>query len=65
MLGEARDASGTLELGKPSEKGRFLISSRTEEELTASAGKTASIAQTVGAVAGVAGVALIVIGLLA
>jgi E3 Ubiquitin ligase len=65
VLGEARDASGTLELGKPSEKGRFLISSRSEEELTASAGKTASIAQTVAAVPGVAGVALIVVGTLA
>ena len=65
VLGEVRDASGTLELGKPSEKGRFVISSRTEEELTSSAGKTATIAQTVAAVAGVAGVALIVIGAVA
>jgi E3 Ubiquitin ligase len=65
VLGEARDASGTLELGKPAEKGRFLISARSEEELTASAGTTASIAQAVAAVAGIAGVALVAIGALA
>ena len=65
VLGEARDASGALEVGKPAEKGRFLISGRSEEELTSSAGRTASIAQAVAAVAAVAGVALVVIGALA
>jgi hypothetical protein len=65
VLGEASDAGGALQLAKPREKGRFVISSRSEEELTASAGRVASIASTVAGVAGVAGIALVVIGLLA
>ena len=65
VLGEARDSSGTLELGKPQEGGRFVISGRTEEELTKSAARGASIAGPVGAVAGIAGIVLIVIGALA
>jgi hypothetical protein len=63
VLGEARDASGTLEVGKPG-TGRFVISSRSEQELTASAGRWASIATAVAVVAGIAGAALVIVGLM-
>src|SRR4051812_579797 len=62
--GEVSDASGRLAFAKPAD-GRFIVSTRSEEQIVGSAEKTA-LWSTVGAgVAAVAGVALIIAGLVA
>jgi hypothetical protein len=63
VLAEANDRSGTLTMSRP-EKGRFLISTKTEEDLRDSAGKTVAIATSIALVAGLAGIVLLVLGLL-
>jgi gas vesicle protein len=63
VLAEANDRTGTLSMSKPSE-GRFLISTRSEEALRKEGGTAAGIATGVGVVAGIAGVVLVVLGLL-
>ncbi len=62
MLAEANDRSGTLLMGRP-EEGRFLISTKTEQELRKSAGSTVAIAMSIAGVFGVAGIVLLVLGL--
>jgi len=63
VLAEANDRSGTLTMSRP-EKGRFTISTKTEEELRDSAGTTVAIATSIAVVVGVIGVVLLVLGLL-
>lgn len=63
VLAEANDRNGTLVMGRP-EKGRFMISTKSEEELRESAGTTVAIATSIAVVVGVAGVVLLVLGLL-
>jgi hypothetical protein len=63
VLGEANDRSGPLTMSRP-EKGQFLISTQTEQDLRKDAGRSAGIATGIGVVAGVLGVALLVLGLL-
>lgn len=64
-LGEASDASGSLELVRPSQKNDlFIVSVKSEEELVKNA-KTASTGLTIGAVVALlAGLAVVVIGVL-
>ncbi len=64
ILGEASDASGQLIVQKPAEKGRFIISLKSEEELVRAA--SAAVQWTLyGAIlCGIAGVVLAVIGLI-
>lgn len=64
-LGEISDRGGRLQIGKPIDGGRLIISSRSEQELQAAAARRSKIATIGGAVAAVAGVALLVVGLLA
>jgi E3 Ubiquitin ligase len=64
VLGEVSDSSGRLQVSKPSE-GRFLISTRSEEEIAAGAKKAVTYSTIGAAVAGVAGVVLVVLGILA
>lgn len=54
--GELQDASGELAFGKPGDDGRFVVSTRSEEEVVASARRNARIA-------GVAGIVLVVLGI--
>jgi len=63
VLAEANDRSGTLTMSRP-EKGRFTISTKTEEELRDSAGTTVAIATSIAVVVGVIGVVLLALGLL-
>ncbi|MCL5046058.1 MAG: E3 ubiquitin ligase family protein, partial [Actinobacteria bacterium] len=64
ILGEAADSSGTLQIQKPSGKGKFIISLKSEEELIKST-KSAIQWLLVGSiVSGVAGVGLSLAGLL-
>jgi E3 ubiquitin ligase len=63
VLAEANDRSGALTMSRP-EHGRFLISTKTEEDLRESAGNTVAIATSIAVVAGIAGIVLIVLGLL-
>jgi len=63
VLAEANDRSGSLIMSRP-EQGRFTISTKTEEELRDSAGTTVAIATSIAVVVGVAGVVLLVLGLL-
>ncbi len=62
VLAEANDRTGTVTMSRP-EKGRFTISTKTEELLN-SAGTRVAIATSIAVVAGVAGVVLLVLGLL-
>ena len=64
-LGEISDRGGRLQIGKPIDGGRLIISSRSEQELQAAAARRSKIATIGGAVAAVAGVALLIAGLLA
>ncbi len=63
VLGEVSDRTGELAMARPSQ-GQYLISTRSEQELTASARRTHVIASVAGAVAGVAGLVLLVAGLI-
>lgn len=63
VLGEAADSTGTVQIQKPSTKGKFIISLKSEEELVRSTKSTIQWL-LVGAVAcGLAGLGLIVAGL--
>ena len=62
VLAEANDRSGGLTMSRP-EAGRFLISTKTEQELRKSAGSTVAIATAIAGVFGVAAVVLLVLGL--
>jgi hypothetical protein len=64
VLGEASDRSGRLVVGKPS-KGPYVVSTRSEEELVGHARTRQRLAAIGSAVAGVAGVVLLVAGLIA
>jgi hypothetical protein len=62
VLAEASDRSGRLAMMKPSE-GRFVISTRTEEELRASKRGFANVARVLAILFAVVGVVLVVLGL--
>jgi hypothetical protein len=62
VLAEASDRSGRLAMMKPAE-GKFMISTRTEEELRTSKRGFANVARVLAIVFGVAGVVLLVLGL--
>ena len=64
VLGEISDSSGRLQVSTPSD-GRLLISPRSEEEIAAGAKKAVTWSTIGAAVAGVAGVVLVVLGILA
>ncbi|WP_019544090.1 GIDE domain-containing protein [Streptomyces sulphureus] len=61
--GEAADASGRLSLGEPAESGVFLMSTRTQAELVRSGNRKVMGFGIGTGVAGIAGVALVVLGL--
>jgi hypothetical protein len=63
VLGEATDRSGDLAVGKP-DKGLFIISTRSEAELTAGARRRQQIGMAVGAVALVAALVFLALGAL-
>ena len=63
LLGEASDRSGRLVVGKPS-SGPYILSTRSEQELAHSFRTQRTVARIGVAVAGVAGLILLVIGLL-
>ncbi|HEX8104737.1 MAG TPA: GIDE domain-containing protein [Solirubrobacteraceae bacterium] len=63
-LGEVRDDGGRVRLAKPA-KGKMIISTRSEEEVTGSARKTMTLAAVGAGVLDLAGIGLIVAGLLA
>jgi E3 ubiquitin ligase len=58
VLGEAREVAGRVQLGKPGSGDRFVISTRSEEALSADARKIAAVATAVAGVAALAGVVL-------
>jgi hypothetical protein len=60
--GEVADALGTPTFGKPA-KGDYIISTRSEAEVVGDARATAKFANVVAIIAGIAGVALLVAGL--
>lgn len=60
--GEVSDATGRVAFAKPSE-GRYIISTRSEEQIVGAAERNATIATGVGGVLGVAGVVLVILGL--
>jgi hypothetical protein len=64
VLGEASDPTGRLAFADPAD-GRYVISTRSEEQIVGAARRNAGISQTAAAVAGVAGVVLVVLGALA
>jgi hypothetical protein len=65
VLGEVHDAHGPLVIAPPADpKTPFVLSARSEEQLTASARKTQKIWAFVGLGLAVAGAALLVIALL-
>ena len=64
VMGEVSDSGGQLMFTDPAE-GKFQISTRSEEELVKGAQRTAKLATAGAAVAGVAGVALLIAGALA
>jgi hypothetical protein len=59
--GEVSDASGRLRFAKPSD-GRYLISTRSEEQIVGAAERGAKIAQAITGVLLVAGIALVIAG---
>jgi E3 ubiquitin ligase len=63
VLAEATDRNGGLAMARP-EKGRFMISTQSEEELRKSATTGVTIATVIAVVAGLAGVVLVVLGLI-
>jgi len=64
VLGEASDNSGQLIVQKPAEKGRYIISLKSEEELVKSASSSVQWTLYGAILCGVAGVVLVVIGLI-
>jgi uncharacterized membrane protein len=63
VLGEASDSSGQLMIQKPAEQGRFIISLKSEEELVKAASSSIQWTLYGAVVCGVAGVVLIILGL--
>jgi E3 Ubiquitin ligase len=63
VLGEASDRDGRFVIAKP-EEGQFVVSTRSEEELTRGATRDRMIATIAAPVAAVAGLALVVAGVL-
>jgi hypothetical protein len=63
VLAEASDRSGRLAMMKPAE-GKFMISTRTEEELRSSEQRFVNVARITAAVLGAIGVVLVVLGLI-
>jgi hypothetical protein len=59
--GEVADATGRLAFAKPAQ-GRYIISTRSEEQIVGAAQRNAGIALAAAAVAAIAGVVLIVLG---
>lgn len=64
VLGEASDSSGQLAVQKPKEKGPFLISLKSEEEIVKAASGSVRWLMYGAIALAVAGVALIVVGLI-
>jgi hypothetical protein len=65
VLGEASDAGGQLAIRKPTKKGTsFIVSLKSEEELTRSAAGTATGLTVGAAIAAVAGVIVALLDLL-
>jgi hypothetical protein len=65
VQGEVADRTGALVFEQPRDKGAFLISTRSEEEIVQGAERNAKIATAGAAVAGVLGLVLLVAGALA
>jgi hypothetical protein len=63
VLGEASDRTGRLVVGEPA-NGHFVLSTRSEEELSGRTRREQMISAAAAAVAGVAGVVLLVLGVL-
>jgi hypothetical protein len=61
--GEVSDSSGRVAFAKPS-GGRYIISTRSEEEIVGAAERNATIATGVAGVLALAGVVLVILGLL-
>ena len=64
VFGEVTDASGTLTIQKPRQKGRFVISLRSKEEIVRSAAIRAQVMTIAGAGSGAAGVIVVALALL-
>ncbi len=64
VLGEVTDASGTLTIQKPSQKGRFVISLRSKEEIVRSVATRAQWITVAGAGSGATGVIVVALALL-
>jgi hypothetical protein len=65
VQGEVADRTGALVFEKPRDKGDFLISTRSEEEIVSGAERNAKLALAGAAVAGVLGVVLLIAGAVA
>jgi hypothetical protein len=65
VQGEVADRTGQLAFAKPRDKGAFLVSTRSEEEIVASAERTAKLALAGAVAAGVIGVVLLIAGAVA
>jgi hypothetical protein len=65
VLGEVRDTTGELVIGPPADtKDHFVVSTRSEEQLTASARSRQRWLSRIGAGVGVGGLVLVVLGIL-
>ena len=62
VLGEASDADGDLVVGEPSDGSKLVITTRTEEQMSEEHGKQGALFTIGGGVAALAGVVLVVIG---
>ena len=65
VQGEVADRTGQLAFARPRDKGPFLVSTRSEEEIVASSERTAKLALAGAGVAGVVGLVLLVAGAVA
>ena len=63
MHGEVSDASGRVTFANP-DKGRYIISTRSEEQIVGSAERGATIGTIIAGVLAAAGVVLVVLGAL-
>ncbi len=64
VLGEVTDASGTLTIQKPSQKGNFVISLRSKEEIVRSVATRAQWITVAGAGSGATGLVVVALALL-
>ncbi|MEV4422098.1 GIDE domain-containing protein [Patulibacter sp. NPDC049589] len=62
VQGEVSDRTGPLVFAKPEDKGDYLISTRSEDEIVAGAERNGKIAVAVAGVAGVVGIVLLIAG---